>query len=196
MQTLERASKALLNLATSSLTKPATSNVQRALNDRMTLSEAIEAATVIIGCYPNGGANAGKSYIGAIAATLASYPRSVARRCADRVSGVARGCKFLPTVADVVAWCERETAPLRNEVDREFRIARQLEEREHFERVQHEERLRRLNYDELKAKYGDGKGGWGIANNQRKTAKWLTANELIAIVGEENWKRIPDANRN
>ena len=53
------------------------SSVQRVLSERMILSEAIDAAVAIIGGYPNGGANAGDSYIGALASTLMGHPRQV-----------------------------------------------------------------------------------------------------------------------
>lgn len=96
----------------------------------MSLSDAIEAATRIVDCYPNGGINAGKSYIGALAATLVSYPRQVALGCADRVRGVTRGCRFLPTVSDIVAWCERNVEPLYRQAEREQRIAAQIANRE------------------------------------------------------------------
>ncbi len=125
------------------------------LNLRMTVPESIEAATGIVDCYPNGGNSAGKGYIGALAATLASYPRQVAHRCADRDAGVVRECRFLPTVADIVAWCERETDPLYRQSQRESNIARQFAERAEFEREQTRERARRLTIAELRAKYGD-----------------------------------------
>lgn len=121
--------KALSNVATSSPSKRASSSVQRVLNERMTLSEAIEAVTEMIGRYANGGAQAGDSYIGALAATLCSYPRQVAMRCASR-TGVTAQCKFLPTDADVIAWCERDTAPLYRDAEREYRLKEQFELRE------------------------------------------------------------------
>lgn len=96
----------------------------------MTLSEAIRAVRAIVSAYPNGGNNAGDGYIGALAAVLGQYPRQVALRCADPVHGVARETKFLPTVADLVAWCERETAPLHRDIAREERIAAQLKARD------------------------------------------------------------------
>ena len=96
----------------------------------MTISEAIEAANKIIRAFPNGGNGAGQGYIGALAATLGSYPKSVALRCADPVRGVTRDCRFLPTVADIVGWCERETAPLYRQAASAVRIAEQLELRE------------------------------------------------------------------
>lgn len=105
--------------------------MQRAIDDRMSLSEAIEAAGRIVGCYPNGGANAGGGYVGALAETLRGYPRGTAVRCADKARGIMRECKFLPTVADVVAWCERESWPLYEAGARERRIEQQMADREH-----------------------------------------------------------------
>lgn len=122
------AAKALLTSATASPVKQESSKIRRALDDKMILSEAIEAATAIVGCYPNGGRDAGRSYLGAVAATLASYPRQVAQRCAG-VRGVVQASRFLPTVADVVAWCEAETAPLYRQAEREERIEQQLRDR-------------------------------------------------------------------
>lgn len=104
--------------------------MQRAVADRLTLSDAIEAAGRIVGCYPNGGQGAGKSYIGALAATLCSYPKSVSLRCADPLKGVVIECKFLPTVADIVAFCERAGEPLYREAEREYRLKEQFQLRE------------------------------------------------------------------
>lgn len=160
----------------------------------MTLSEAIEAATVIIAGYPNGGANAGDSYIGALASTLMAYPRQVAMRCADYprklgqpLRGVSAVEKFLPTPAVIIAWCEKETEPLRQAVDREKRAKRQLADRAEFEAPRDD----RLTYDELKSKYGDGNGGWGI-DRIENTYNWPSPEELAGMVGREEWEKIPD----
>lgn len=107
--------------------------MRQAYSDRMTMPEAIEAVGRMIAAYPNGGGNAGKSYIGTIAAMLTQYPKSIAVQCANPLSGVARETRFLPTVADVVAWCEPRADAVRQRVDRELRIARQLEERDAME---------------------------------------------------------------
>lgn len=106
----------------------------------MLLSEAIDAVRKLIRAYPNGGANAGDGYIGTLAAVLGEYPRQVAMRCADPIRGVSRETKFLPTVADLVAWCERETAPLRQQVSREDRVEQQLLARD--DNPEHSESLR------------------------------------------------------
>jgi hypothetical protein len=95
----------------------------------MSLSEAIEAATAIIACYPNGGANAGDGYIGALTATLASYPKQTALHCADPRRGIVRQCKFLPTVADMVAWLDDMSKSLYRQYDREQRVEQQMVDR-------------------------------------------------------------------
>lgn len=182
--------KVLATSAGGSLQKHETLSVQRALSERMTLSEAIEAATRIVDAYPNGGRDAGKGYLGALASMLASYPKSVAVRCADRVNGIVRACKFLPTPADVVAWCEHETQPLRRDGDYELRVERQLKQRAEFEAP----RTERLSYAELKAKYGDGEGGWGI-DRDKPQPKWLTAEQLAAMIGQDEFDKIPNQPR-
>ena len=152
----------------------------------MMLSEAIELVGKIVRSY-NGGKNADAGYIGALAHMLASYPRQVAMRCADPVNGVVRICKFLPQPADIVVWCERETEPLRRDREYEVRTARQLDERAEFEAP----RTGRLTYAELKAKYGDGQGGWGI-DKHKPQPKWLTAEQLAAMIGQDEFDKIPN----
>lgn len=128
-----RTTGALVNLSDSSgngsIEPRAKLSVKRVLSERMTLSDTIRAANAIVQCYPNGGQAAGKGYIGALAATLGSYPKQIADRCASR-KGIIVECKFLPTVADIVAWCERATAPLYAQSAREGRIELQLIDRE------------------------------------------------------------------
>lgn len=122
--------KALATSGAGSPPRPAVWRTQQELSARMTPSEAITAATAIIECYPNGGAGAGKGYVGAIASMLASFPRSVGQRCADRLHGITRTCKFLPTPADVAAWCEREGVVLHERARGEASIAAQFAARE------------------------------------------------------------------
>lgn len=147
--------KALATGQTSSPSKRGASSVSAVLDLRMSLSEAIEAAGNIIRCYPHGGANAGDGYIGAIAATLGTYPKQVAAECANAPRGIVAECKFMPTVADIVGWCERYTEPLRRQFDRDLRIGQQLRDRKAFIDEQSRERERRLTIEELKEKYGD-----------------------------------------
>lgn len=107
-----------------------------AYSERMIPSEAIEAVTKMIRGYPNGGANAGASYIGALASVLAQYPRAIAIECADPLRGVARTCKFLPTVADIVSWCEPHFEKMHSTVQREDRIKEQIAARKPIAKAQ------------------------------------------------------------
>lgn len=193
METEKSIGQALLSVVTSSPNKPASSSVQRVLDARMMLSEAIEAATAVISGYPNGGTNAGDSYIGALASTLMGYPRQIALRCADfprrpgqPLRGISATCRFLPTPADIIAWCEKETAPLRHDRQREINIANQFKARAEFKAP----RDHRLSYAELKAKYGAG-DGWSFDVDKPRNVG-LSIDELIAIVGESEWTKIPN----
>lgn len=129
----------------------------------MTFSEAIEAVGRMLDGFPHGRPPNQQGYIGALAATLGQYPRSVASRCADVRSGVAREVKFLPTVADLVAWCERETEAMRRPIDAVDRFERlaqdQARARREDEALQ-ATRVARPMYDDLKAKYGPN---WGLS---------------------------------
>lgn len=102
--------------------------MRQALADRLLLSEALEAVHRMLSGYANR-AQAGDSYLGAIAALLCTYPRSVALRCADPLHGVSRKTRFLPTVADVVEWCEKACEPMYADADWQSRVERQLAER-------------------------------------------------------------------
>jgi len=75
------------------------------LADRLIFSEAVKLVGQLLACYPNGGGQE-KSYIGALAAVLVEYPRMVAQECCDVTKGVARKTRFLPTPADLVAFCD------------------------------------------------------------------------------------------
>lgn len=114
----------------SSLTTRDGSKLQRALLDRLLLSEAIDIVGRTLDLFPNGRTNAGKSYIGGLAAVLMEYPRQVAMRAASPVHGVARDTTFLPTPAVLIAWCERETAPMQREWQSAKRVDEQVQERE------------------------------------------------------------------
>jgi hypothetical protein len=132
----------------------------------MLLSEALEHVQKLLQGFPNGGANAGKGYIGALAAALAEYPRMVATKCCHPVHGVARETKFLPTVADIIGFCERETDEMRRPIDREDRDAKMRAEfkaRAEDEKFWQADRAARPSLDELKAKHGDN---WGLEARQ------------------------------
>lgn len=145
-------------------------NVRAALADRLLLSEALEVVQAMMRGYANGGATASKGYLGALAEVLAQYPRCIAARAAHVMHGVPSECRFLPTPADVIAWCERETKDLRGIVDRDDHYS--ALERAAAERAQEAERLvearkTRPTYADLKAKYGEN---WGLNSTSERDA--------------------------
>jgi hypothetical protein len=109
-------------------TRRENSNVKQALKDRLLISEAIVAVGRMIRGYANSG-QAGKAYIGAMADLLMRYPREVALRCVEPF-GVPKETRFLPTPADVIAWCEKAVRPMHEEAEREDSFAEQLALRE------------------------------------------------------------------
>lgn len=148
------------------------------LADRMTYAEAVEAVGKLLGAFPNGSPANAKGYIGALAAVLVDSPKSIAIKCADPLQGVARETRFLPTVADLVAWIEREKAGLLETVARDDFNATAIREaqqrRDEAVRLG-EARKARPTYAELKAKYGDN---WGIGKPESERKR--IGNELAA----------------
>lgn len=137
----------------------------------MTVSEALDYVTLLVDSYPPRTMPLTDGYIAALAAALATYPRAVAARCCDPAHGIARECKFLPTVADIDAYCERETAPLRRIAHRHDEARRQIEQAQHNADRAADLALHRAvrpTYDELKRQYGDD---WGIAPGGPDQAK-------------------------
>jgi len=108
-------------------------SLQREFTARLTMQEAIEAVGKMLNAYPNARDGVRDGYMGTIAALLCQYPRSVALRCANPINGVCRETKFLPTVAEVVAWCEPTTGHMRRTVEFEQQSQKQFREREEIE---------------------------------------------------------------
>lgn len=159
---MDTESRTLPAVRSSLPTNYASGSLRKALTERMTPSEAVEAVGRLIERYPNGGASAGDGYIGGLSAVLMHYPRSVALRCHDPMKGVPAETKFLPTPSDLIAWCERETESMRRPVeaeDRTTKLAREAQERAEDEDRWQKARLTRPTLDDLKAKYGPN---WGL----------------------------------
>lgn len=71
---------------------------------------ALALAEKLIGCWPHARPPDPKTYSAAVSATLAGYPLKVAQECADPRVGLAREREFPPTVAALVAWCDKRLA--------------------------------------------------------------------------------------
>ena len=155
-----------------------------ALTDRLSLSEAIDVVGQMLRGYSNG-RQVPDSYIGALAEVLAQYPRCVASYAGDLVRGVARETRFLPTPADVIAWCEREAAHLHRIVlrDNEHQaLLRQQQERADEAEKVAAARKARPTYDDMKAKYGPN---WGIGQPNDQDATHAKA-QLAARMAAAN----------
>src|SRR5262249_6289979 len=164
--------------------KSAHANLRQGLADRLALSEAIDAVGKMLNGFPNSAPPESRRYNGALATVLSEFPRQIALACADPVKGVARTTKFLPTVADVVAWCERETAALRTPVDREDRdqqFIRECRERAEHEAEWAEKRKARPTLEELQAKHGPN---WGIAQPADDTVARAASARQLAEANE------------
>jgi hypothetical protein len=160
------------------------------LADRLLLSEAVEAVGKLMSAWPNS-KDVANSYIGALASVLITYPRTVAMRCSDPILGVARETKFLPTVADLVAWCERETAAMRKPVeieDRDARILREMQDRRGECEYWQKARAKRPSLDDLRAKHGPN---WGIGNSDTEGKLAAKERNLAAVqaANERAWSQ-------
>lgn len=136
--------------------------MRQAYSDRMLLSEAVTLIAKLLDGFPHGRPPNQTSYIGALANVLCQYPRMVAAKCVDPIKGVARETRFLPTISDLVAWCERESAFLRDAVerdDREQRLRAEAEARRKADEKLAADRRLRPTLQQLHEQYGPD---WGI----------------------------------
>lgn len=179
------------------LQKPASTSLRSALADRLAMSEALDLVQKLVAAFPNGGAQAGRSYLGALASLLTTVPRSVAIKCCDPINGVARETKFLPTIADLVGWCERETETIRRPVEIEDRfaaLAAEQRERAKDDRPLTEQERRRQEIEAVRAKRGPN---WGIKDPgaKRVITRAEAQAELVAQIGQDAFDALPDGGK-
>jgi hypothetical protein len=130
-----------VNAHTSLQSRPDNSKLRRVLDDRLMLSEATKLAGDLLNQFPNTKASDG--FIGALASILGQYPKQCAIACANPLRGISRDVEFLSITA-VVGWLEKQTEPLRRDVEWEIRVARQIAEREEWQAKTPSERLKIL----------------------------------------------------
>jgi hypothetical protein len=170
------------------LPKPSgNTKLQKLLDQRISMTEAMSLVSKIVGCYPYTDNKTSDSYIGALVEVLISYPAIVARKAADTRQGIARWSKFLPNVGELTDYCESITEPLRKQIESEDRRQQQLTDRQNYLQRETEIRAKRLSLEELKEKYGDWTK-WG----KRSPPWWEEAKvKLIAEIGQEAFDQIP-----
>lgn len=97
------------------------------------MPEAIDLVGRLIEvAYPNYKLSDG--YIGNTAALMLDYPKSIALACLHTTRGIVRSCKYPPTPAEIVKWCEADLGYLQRAADYDRRSEAQLAERERIER--------------------------------------------------------------
>ena len=144
------------------LSRPSSESVRRAYNDRVELSEAATLIGKLLAQWPR--APHDEPYLLALATALKAYPRCVAMAAIEPASGIASEKTFGPgpTVADVVAWCEREVDWMRRIIDaanNDYVLAQKRTEAIAAERRGNEDRSQRPTLDELRCKHGPN---WGL----------------------------------
>lgn len=66
----------------------------------------MDRVCLLIACYPTGKPGDVDAYATALAAVFGEYTEEVIMAATDPVRGIARECRFMPSVADVIAFCE------------------------------------------------------------------------------------------
>jgi len=129
----------------------------------------LRKAQMIFACYRKDETQDPETYAAAVAAVLSQYPQNVIDYVCDPRTGITGTNKWLPAVAEIKDACESLMNKLWQDGAREKRIEKQLADREADYKAMKEQR--KLNYAELKAKYGDGMGGWLGEGAKRKDSK-------------------------
>lgn len=93
-----------------------------------------DRARVLVGCYRQGEAADPEVYLAALAAIMAEYPEDIVRVVTDPRSGLPSRSKWLPTVCEVRAECDRIAGDRARTVEASRRREQQFAEREAFER--------------------------------------------------------------
>lgn len=131
--------------------------MRRDYNDRLSLSEAADLVGKLLAQWPR--APTEEPYMLALAAALRAYPRCVATAAIEPATGVPREKTYGPgpTVADVVAWCDREVAWMIRAIDADNNPTLLAEKLAEFPKPP--DRSQRPTLEELRHKHGPN---WGL----------------------------------
>lgn len=69
--------------------------------------EALKAAKMLVGSWPNARPPDADGWAASLAAALAAYPLGLVQECCDPRTGLAKTREFPPTVASINEWCEK-----------------------------------------------------------------------------------------
>jgi hypothetical protein len=146
--------------------RPSLQRVRQAYSDRLSYPEAATLIGKLLAQWPR--APQDEPYMLALATALLAYPRCVAMAAIEPTTGVASEKTFGlgPTVADVVAWCDRESAWMRRIVERQNLHHDRAKDRAHAiadQRRTQEARKLRPDLEELRRRHGPG---WGLSTGE------------------------------
>jgi hypothetical protein len=106
----------------------AKTNLQRAMDDRLSQAEATATVAKLLSLFPNA-SGTHDGFIGAASDVLRAYPKSVAVKICEPLGGLASETEFI-SLSKIIAWLEKRTAPMSRDLDREVRVKAQLEARD------------------------------------------------------------------
>lgn len=83
------------------------------------MSQAVDRARLLIGCYRKSDAGDPEIYARAVIAVLCRYPESVAMAVTEPATGIPAKLKWLPAIAEIVEACELAAEPILRQLERE-----------------------------------------------------------------------------
>lgn len=95
---------------------------------------AAEAVAVVMQLYSAKDMTNPEAFLEYAVMSLVDFPEAVVVRLADPRHGIARECKFLPSIAELVQWCETETKRLKSLQDKVSHRLVQLARRAELQR--------------------------------------------------------------
>jgi hypothetical protein len=153
--------------------------------------QATVQAEKLFGFFPQSGASDPQLFMAGTIQVLSHYPAWLVEKIIDPFEGLPSKYEFFPSIMKLKEECEVLWQRFCRDQERELRIERQLNQR--LLTGPEEVRENRLNYEQLKAKYGKD-GDWGIDQaEENKRWKPLTPAELQALCTKDEWDKIPDA---
>jgi hypothetical protein len=126
----------------------------------------------------------GEIFLAGVVELFCHYPAQIVERCVSPVHGLPATFKFYPRIAEIREFLEKAMEPLREDQYRQKII--------NDARALLAPPVKRMTYDELKAKYGEN---WGLAaTTKSKPGPFLSVAQLKEIAGDA-WDKIPDAKK-
>lgn len=124
---------------------------------------------------------------------LERYPDEIIGRATSPITGIQRECKFPPSIAEFVAFCDevRRRASYADEWNR--RAQEQLAEREEFERNERREPLEHRNRVAERIKAELRKHGFKFENDPYSHGETSASVKAKLGISDQDWDALPDS---